>query len=104
MRKLNPFLRPALFQTHIWGPLPSVPASCLCILCLWMRTLSLCEVTSVGSAQRPFPDQGPGVTAAHAEEGALPLSPVILGQDAALPRDGWEDPRGGGTGGLLYVV
>lgn len=34
--------------------------------------LSLCEVASVGSAQRPFPDQGPGVTTAYAEEGALP--------------------------------
>lgn len=92
MRKLNPFLRPALFQTHIWGPLPSVPASCLRILCLWMRMLSLCEVASVGSAQRPFLDQGPGITTAYAEEGALPLSPVILGQDAALLRDGVAGP------------
>lgn len=92
MRKLNPFLRLALFQTPIWGPLPSVPASCLRILCLWMRMLSLCEVASVGSAQRPFPDQGPGITTAYAEEGALPLSPVILGQDATLLRDGVAGP------------
>ena len=54
--------------------------------------LSLCEVASVGSAQRPFTDQGPGVTTAYAEEGALPLSPVILGQDAALFRDGVAGP------------
>ena len=54
--------------------------------------LSLCEVASVGSAQRPFPDQGPGVTTAHAEEGALLLSPVILGQDATLPRDRVAEP------------
>lgn len=50
------------------------------------------QVANVCSAQRPFPGQAPGVTAADAEEGALPLcpvilGPVILGRDTVLHRD-----------------
>lgn len=50
------------------------------------------QVANVCSAQRPYPGRAPGVTVADAEEGALPLCPVILGtvilgRDTVLHRD-----------------